>query len=93
MRSINIFDDINQILSQYAASIPDIFLNYSGELYVTQNFEDVCREDGEIALFDICIGLDDNTEEVVGEIALFDDFTATFDIFDEKDDFPEESVN
>lgn len=87
MRSVNIFDDINQILSQYAAAIPDVFLKYSGEIYVVPGDEAPSHEDGEIALFDICIGLDEDSEEVIGEITLFEDFTALYEIFDEEDDF------
>ena len=87
MRSINISDDIQAILTQYAASIPDAYVGApSGELYITPSDEDACREDGEIALFDICIGLDDATEEVVGEIILFDDFTAIFEFLEDNDD-------
>ena len=77
MRATNIREDIEAVLFQLAIAIPDVFLNYDVnrvELVV----DDVDRP----AVWDIVFVESEETELVIGEIVLLEDFTATFDIFD-----------
>jgi len=77
MRATNIREDIETVLRQLAIAIPDVFLNYDVnrvELVV----DDVDRP----AVWDIVFVESEETELVIGEIVLLEDFTASFDIFD-----------
>lgn len=77
MRATNIREDIEAVLFQLAIAIPDVFLNYDVnrvELVV----DDVDRP----AVWDIVFVESEETELVIGEIVLLEDFTASFDIFD-----------
>lgn len=73
MRSINILDDIQAVLLQSAIAIPEVFLNY-----------DVTKVELQAGptVFDIVFVESDETELVIGEIVLSEDFEASFDIFD-----------
>lgn len=77
MRSISIFDDILVVLSQLAVAIPEVYLNYDVTCVEIQ-FDD-CDEDRN--RFDIVFVESEDTELVIGEIVLSEDFEASFDIF------------
>ena len=77
MRSINIFQDIELLLLISAITIPEVFLNYD-VAKVELQVDDVDRP----TVFDIVLVESDETELVIGEIVLSEDFTATFDIFE-----------
>lgn len=77
MRTFNLLEDIESVLYQLAIAIPDVFLNYDVnrvELVV----DDVDRP----TVWDIVFVESEETELVIGEIVLSEDFTATFEIFD-----------
>ena len=78
MRATNIREDIEAVLFQLAIAIPDVFLNYDVnrvELVV----DDVDRP----TAWDIVFVESEETELVIGEIVLLEDFTASFEIFSE----------
>lgn len=79
MRSINILDDIITVLYQSAIAIPEIFLNYD-VARVELQVDDYDRP----TVFDIVYVESDETEIVLGEIVLMEDFTANFEIFDDE---------
>ena len=86
MRSINILDDIMVVLRQLAIAIPEVFLNYDVskvELQVDETIYDEDRKRSRPTVFDIVFVESDETELVIGEIVLSEDFTASFDIFSE----------
>lgn len=78
MRAINIREDIEAVLFQLAIAIPDVFLNYD----VTK-VELIVDDEDRPAVWDIVFVESEETELVIGEIVLLEDFTATFDIFSE----------
>lgn len=78
MRVINILDDIESVLLQLAIAIPEVFLNYDVAKIELQ-VDDVDRP----AVWDIVFVESDETEVVLGEIVLLEDFTAKFEIFSE----------
>lgn len=87
MRSINILGDIQMVLRQFAISIPEVFLNYDVD-FVELIVDDatIYDEDRKLSrptVFDIVFVESGETELVIGEIVLSEDFTATFDIFSE----------
>jgi hypothetical protein len=76
---MNILEDIEVVLFQSAIAIPEIFLNYDVskiELHV----DDVDRP----AVWEIVFVESEDSEVVLGEITLYEDFTAKFDIFDDE---------
>lgn len=75
MRSINIQEDIEAILTQYARCIPDVFSEFD-----IASVEVVFS--GVDGVFDIVSVLDEDNEVVLGEIVVNYDFEAFFDIFD-----------
>lgn len=77
MRSINILDDIEAVLHQSAIAIPDIFLEYD-----VNRVELQVDDEDRPTVWDIVFVESDETEIVLGEITLLEDFTAIFDIFD-----------
>ena len=79
MRSINILDDIITVLYQSAIAIPEIFLNYDVSMVELQ-----VDDEDRPTVFDIVYVESDETEIVLGEIVLMEDFTAKFDIFDDE---------
>ena len=86
MRSISILDDIMVVLIQSAIAIPEVFLNYDVskvELQVDETIYDEDRKRSRPTVFDIVFVESDETELVIGEIVLSEDFTASFDIFSE----------
>jgi hypothetical protein len=76
MRSINILGDIQIVLRQFAIAIPEVFLNYDVD-FVELIVDDCDRP----TVFDIVFVESEDTELVIGEIVLSEDFTASFEIF------------
>jgi len=77
MRSISILGDILEVLRQFAITIPDVFVNYDVD-HVELQVDDEDRP----TVFDIVFVESDETELVIGEIVLMEDFTASFEIFE-----------
>lgn len=76
---MNIRDDIETILTQYAQAIPDLFLEYTREMIrVVQN--DNIWDEGALA-FDIVVVLSEDEELLVGEMMLSEDFDLSYEIF------------
>lgn len=69
---MNIRDDIETILTQYAQAIPDLFLEYDREAI------QVVYNDGK---FDIVLVLSEDEEMLVGEMMLTADFALSYEIF------------
>jgi len=78
MRTINILDDIVEVLFQSAISIPDIFL-----MYDVNKIELHVDDEDRPTVWEIVFVESEESEVVIGEITLFEDFSARFDIFDE----------
>jgi hypothetical protein len=78
MRSISILDDILEVLRQFAITIPEVFLNYD-----VAKVELQVDDEDRPTVFDIVFVESDETELVIGEIVLMEDFTASFEIFSE----------
>ena len=78
MRGINIREDIEAVLFQLAIAIPDVFLNYD-----VNRVEIQVDDEDRPAVWDIVFVESEETELVIGEIVLLEDFTATFEIFSE----------
>ena len=76
MRSISIRDDIENVLRQFAIAIPEVFLNYD-----VAKVELQVDDEDRPTVFDIVFVESDETELVIGEIVLMEDFTASFEIF------------
>jgi hypothetical protein len=76
MRSISIRDDIENVLRQFAIAIPEVFLNYD-----VDRVDLVVDDEDRPTVFDIVFVESDETELVIGEIVLSEDFMASFDIF------------
>jgi len=85
MRNINILDDIVEILYQSAISIPDIFL-----LYDVNKVELQVDDEDRPTVFDIVFVESAESEVLLGQITLLEDFTASFDIFDADSEIIEE---
>ena len=77
MRSMNILDEVIRSLYEYAVAIPEVFMHYDVSKVELQ-VDDYDRP----TVFDIVFVESEETELVIGEIVLSEDFTATFDIFD-----------
>jgi len=85
MRTINLLDDIVEILYQSAISIPDIFL-----LYDVSKVELQVDDEDRPTVFDIVFVESAESEILLGQITLLEDFTASFDIFDADSEIIEE---
>ena len=77
---INITTDIEQILTQYAQAIPDLFLEYDRE--AIQVVDNGVWHDGQLP-FDIVLVLSEDEELVVGEMTLSADFDLSYEIFED----------
>ena len=86
MRKINILDDIVEVLYQSAIAIPEVFLTYD----VTK-IELVVDDEDRPTVFEIVFVESDDSEVVIGEITLMEDFTAYFELFDEDEGIIDES--
>jgi hypothetical protein len=78
MRSISIFDDILVVLQQLAVAIPEVYINYDVTCVELQ-YDHEDRPN----VFDIVFVESEDTEVVIGEIVLSEDFYASFEIFQE----------
>ena len=76
MRQINILQDIEQVLRELVIAIPDVFLSYDLELIELQ-----CDDEDRPTVWEIVVVESDETELVIGEITLMEDYTAFVDIF------------
>ncbi len=86
MRKIYILEDIETVLYQSAIAIPEIFLDYDVskiELHV----DDVDRP----TVWEIVFVESADSEVVLGEITLMEDFSAYFDLFEEAEGIIDES--
>jgi hypothetical protein len=86
MRKINILDDIVEVLYQSAIAIPEVFLTYD----VTK-IELVVDDEDRPTVFEIVFVESADSEIVIGEITLMEDFTAYFELFDEDEGIIDES--
>lgn len=77
MRTISIKENIEELLLQYARAIPEVFTSYD-----IANVE-IQLSPKDTNVWDIVFVESDETEVVLGEIALSLDFYATFDIFED----------
>lgn len=74
---MNITNDIETILTQYAQAIPDLFLEYDREaIRVVRNYNI-----WNYGVFDIVVVLSEDEELLVGEMTLDADFGLTYEIF------------
>lgn len=76
---MNIRDDIETILTQYAQAIPDLFLEYDREA-IQVVLGDGDWNDGRLP-FDIVLVLSEDEELLVGEMELTADFDLSYEIF------------
>lgn len=76
---MNIRDDIETILTQYAQAIPDLFLEYDREA-IQVVLGDGDWNDGRLP-FDIVLVLSEDEELLVGEMVLDADFALSYEIF------------
>jgi hypothetical protein len=79
MRNMNILEDIEVVLFQSAIAIPEIFLNYD-----VSKIELHVDDEDRPAVWEIVFVESQDSEVVLGEITLYEDFTAKFDIFDDE---------
>jgi hypothetical protein len=86
MRKINILDDIVEVLYRSAIAIPEIFLEYD-----VNRVELVVDDEDRPTVFDIVFVESDETEVLLGEITLLEDFTAYVELFDEDEGIIDES--
>lgn len=74
---MNITNDIEVILTQYAQALPDLFLEYDREaIQVVRNYNI-----WNYGVFDIVVVLSEDEELLVGEMTLDADFGLTYEIF------------
>jgi hypothetical protein len=78
IRSINITQDIEQILRQLVIAIPEVFLSYDLE-----SIELSVDDDDRPTVWDIVVVESDETELVIGEAVLMEDYTAFIEIFED----------
>jgi hypothetical protein len=86
MRKINILDDIVEVLYRSAIAIPEIFLEYD-----VNRVELQVDDEDRPTVFDIVFVESDETEVLLGEITLLEDFTAYVELFDEDEGIIDES--
>jgi hypothetical protein len=76
IRSIKITQDIEQVLRQLVIAIPEVFLNYD---LIELSVDD----DDRPTVWDIVVVESDETELVIGEVTLMEDYTAFIEIFED----------
>lgn len=86
MRSIYILQDIETVLLQSAIAIPEVFLNFDVAKIELQ-VDDVDRP----TCWDIVFVEDEDSEVVIGEVTLMEDFEASFDIYADNECVLDES--
>lgn len=85
MRKINITKDIELIVAEYVASIPEVFLGEAPfELVRTEfDFETAISDELDFGLaWDIVIPENEDVEEVIGYVELTRDYDLFVDIFE-----------
>lgn len=76
---MNITNDIEQVLTQYARAIPDLYLDFDREaIQVVYSG----RDEG-LVTFDIVLVLSEDEELLVGEMLLDADFALSYEIFED----------
>ena len=78
IRSINITQDIEQILRQLVIAIPEVFLSYD-----LASIELSIDDEDRPTVWDIVVVESDETELVIGEVTLMEDYTAFIEIFED----------
>lgn len=78
IRSINITQDIEQILRQLVIAIPEVFLSYD-----LASIELSVDDEDRPTVWDIVVVESDETELVIGEVTLMEDYTAFIEIFED----------
>lgn len=84
IRSINITQDIEEVLRQLVVAIPDVFLEYDVNLIELQVDEKYCEQGSQAAIptvWEIVFVESDETELVIGEVTLLENFDAIVEIF------------
>jgi hypothetical protein len=76
MRAISILEDIEQVLRQLVLAIPDVFLDYDANL-IELHVDDVDRP----TVWEIVYVESEETELVLGEVTLLENFMAYIQIF------------
>lgn len=87
MRSISIRDDIEQVLLELVTSVPEVFLDYDVNLIELQG-DDASDydEDRQVAIptvWEIVFVESEDTELVIGEVVLLENFEAVIMIFED----------
>ena len=75
-RTINITQDIEQILRELVLAIPDVFLDYDTDLIELQ-----VDDEDRPTVWEIVFVESDETELVIGEVTLLENFDAIVEIF------------
>jgi hypothetical protein len=78
MRSINITQDIEEVLRQLVIAVPEVFLEYDVDL-----IELVVDDEDRPTMWEIVFVESEETELVLGEVLLMEDFTAYIQIFED----------
>ena len=78
MRSINITQDIEQVLRELVIAIPDVFLDYDVNLIELQ-----VDDDDRPTCWEIVFIESEETELVIGEVVLLENFEAVIMIFED----------
>jgi hypothetical protein len=78
MRSINITQDIEEVLRQLVIAIPEVFLDYDVDLIELQ-----VDDEDRPTVWEIVFVESEDTELVLGEVVLLENFEAEIMIFDD----------
>lgn len=77
-RSINITQDIEEVLRQLVIAIPEVFLEYDVELIELQ-----VDDEDRPTVWEIVFVESDETELVLGEVLLLENFDVIVEIFED----------
>ena len=77
MRSINITQDIEEVLRQLVIAIPEVYLDYDINLIELQ-----VDDEDRPTVWEIVFVESENTELVLGEVVLMENFDAEITIFE-----------
>jgi hypothetical protein len=78
MRSINITQDIEEVLRQLVIAIPEVFLDYDVDLIELQ-----VDDEDRPTVWEIVFVESEDTELVLGEVVLMENFEAVIEIFED----------
>ena len=78
MRSINITQDIEEVLRQLVIAIPEVYLDYDINLIELQ-----VDDEDRPTVWEIVFVESENTELVLGEVVLMENFEAVIIIFED----------